>query len=204
MSTGTITISASSAEQYNNEAPGLFSDNIYNNIGTPQVQPQQNAQQAYYQQAQQSQGQPQTYQQPYVQVNQVKEDPILNQFSDEVPGQEQAAQGAQPSQEEAEQSVGFLKGIMNYIKSQAFVDDCNRKAREAGVSPKKVAKTYIGKAAGIVGDSLGIAINTAEIGATGFINLLGNVLNMAISLICRVARGIAAFITGNRTNTMCA
>ena len=89
------------------------------------------------------------------------EDPILIQFSDEPI--------KQPTKEEEKEAKKFLKDVQEYIQSETFVKDCNAKAMKTGQSPRKVATTYIGKVAGIIGDGLGIAVDTVNIGAVGLI-----------------------------------
>ena len=119
-------------------------------------------------------------------------DPILDQFSDEpiVP----------PTEEEVREAKTFLKNVQDYIQSNKFVKDCNTKAMQTGVSPKKVATTYIGKVAGIIGDGLGMAVDTVNIGAVGLIDLISTLLTKAVNLICNIVRGIVRTLTFNRTN----
>lgn len=126
--------------------------------------------------------------------NRGEDDAFYEQFSDEIPQEEF-------SEKEVAKSKGIIKGFCDYLKSSKFMDDCNRKAKQFHVSPKKVAKTYVAKVAGTVGDMLDIAVDTAELGATGLIRLLSNVLCSAVSLICSVARGIFKFFTCGYTAT---
>ena len=122
----------------------------------------------------------------------VVNDPILAKFSDEPI--------KQPTKEEEKEARTFLKNVQDYIQSETFVNDCNKKAMKTGQSPKKVATTYIGKVAGIIGDGLGIAVDTVNIGAVGLIELIGTLLTKAVNLICSIVRGIVAIITFGRTN----
>lgn len=121
--------------------------------------------------------------------NPVEEDPILNQFSDKP-----------ITKEEEKEAKSFLKNVQDYIKSEKFVKDCNQKALETGYPPKKIAKTYIGKIAGTIGDGLGIAVDTANIGAVGLIDLISLALTKTVNLICNIVRGLIGIITFNRTN----
>lgn len=124
------------------------------------------------------------------------EDPILIQFSDEPI--------KQPTKEEEKEAKKFLKDVQEYIQSETFVKDCNAKAMKTGQSPRKVATTYIGKVAGIIGDGLGIAVDTVNIGAVGLIDLINTLLTKAINLICDIVRGIVATVTFGRTNKVTA
>ena len=118
-------------------------------------------------------------------------DPILNQLSDEP---------IEPTKKEVKEARKFLKDIRSYLKSDKFIKDCNEKAMKTGKSPKVVATTYIGKVAGIIGDGLGIAVDTVHIGAVGLIDLIGTLLTKAVTLICNIVRGIINTLTFNRTN----
>lgn len=122
----------------------------------------------------------------------VVSDPILDRLSDEPI--------KQPTKEKEKEARKFLKDVQDYIKSDRFVDDCNAKAMKTGQSPKKVATTYIGKVAGVIGDGLGIAVDTVNIGAVGLIDLISTLLTKAVNLICNIVRGIVATLTFNRTN----
>jgi hypothetical protein len=121
-----------------------------------------------------------------------KSDPILDRLSDEPI--------VEPTKTEEKEARTFLKNVQDYLKSDKFINDCNERAKKTGQSPKKVATTYIGKVAGIIGDGLGIAVDTVNIGAVGLIELIGSLLTKAVNLICNIVRGIVAFITCNRTN----
>lgn len=124
-----------------------------------------------------------------------EEDPIMAQFEDVFEEEKEKY-----DQEEVKKSIGFLKSVKDYIMSRAFVDDCNDMARRKGVAPKRVAKTYLQKVGGIIGDITGTAVDVAEIGAMGLVNLISGIILGAISLIVRVARGLIRFITGGYTN----
>jgi hypothetical protein len=118
-------------------------------------------------------------------------DPILDKLSDEP---------IIPTKEEEKEARKFLKNVQSYLKSDKFVDDCNARAMKTGESPRKVATTYIGKVAGIIGDGLGMAVDTVNIGAVGLIDLISTLLTKAVNLICNIVRGIVATLTFNKTN----
>ena len=119
-------------------------------------------------------------------------DPILDRLSDEPV--------KQPTKAEEKEARKFLKDVQNYLKSDRFVEDCEERASKTGESPRKVAKTYIGKVAGIIGDGLGMAVDTVNIGAVGLIDLISTLLTKAVNIICNIVRGIVRTITFNRTN----
>ena len=119
-------------------------------------------------------------------------DPILDKLSNEPI--------KQPTKKEEKEARKFLKDVQNYLKSDKFVDDCNAKAEKTGQSPLKVGQTYIGKVAGIIGDGLGMAVDTVNIGAVGLIDLISTLLTKAVNLICNIVRGIVRTVTFCRTN----
>ena len=67
----------------------------------------------------------------------VVNDPILSRLSDEPI--------KTPTKEEEKEARSFLKNVQDYLKSDEFVEDCNKKAMKTGQSPLKVGQTYIGK-----------------------------------------------------------
>ena len=121
----------------------------------------------------------------------VANDPILNKLSDK---------HIQPTKEEEKEARKFLKDVQDYLKTDKFISDCNKRAQRTGETPLKVAQSYIGKVAGIIGDGLGMAVDTAEIGAIGLIDLISTLLTKAVSLICSIVKGIVRTVTFGRTN----
>ena len=118
-------------------------------------------------------------------------DPILSKLSDEP---------IKPTKKEEKEARDFLKNVQNYLKTDKFIDDCNKKAQRTGKTPLKVAQDYIGKVAGIIGDGLGMAVDTVNIGAVGLIELISTLLTKAVDLICNIVRGIVRTVTFGRTN----
>lgn len=118
----------------------------------------------------------------------VKADDFLNKFSDK------------PLTEDPDKEAkGKLKSIISYLKSDTFEKDVNRKAYRTGEPPKKVAKNAIAKMFGIVGDILGIAVDTVSCTLNGLIDLLSNILHSGVNLIARVVNGLCRVITFNQT-----
>ena len=122
----------------------------------------------------------------------VANDPILSKFSNEPI--------VKPSKKEEKEARDFLKNVQDYLKTDKFVEDCKKKAQRTGETPLKVAQNYIGKVAGIIGDGLGMAVDTVNIGAVGLIELISTLLTKAVSLICSIVRGIVRTVTFGRTN----
>ena len=123
-----------------------------------------------------------------VKVTPVSDD-FLNKFSD-TPLTED------PDKKEA---TDKLKRFIDYFKSETFEKDVNRKAYKTGKAPKEVAQGAISKAFGVVGDVLGIAVDTVDQTLHGLINLLSTVLHSAVDLITRVVNGLCRIITFNKT-----
>ena len=119
-----------------------------------------------------------------------KADEFLNKFSDkpltEDPEKEKIAK---------EKLNKFIK----YFKSDAFEKDVNRQAYKTGKAPREVAKNAITKAFGLVGDILGIAVDTVDCTLHGLINLLSVALHSAVSLITRIVDGLCRIVTFNQT-----
>lgn len=114
------------------------------------------------------------------------EDDFINQFSDE------------PLKESPEDKTK-LKNIISYLKSERFKKKINSVAYEKGIPPKQVAKGVISKMFGIVGDILGIAVETTYCTLSGLLDLLNTILQKGLDLIAKVVRSITKIITFNQT-----
>ena len=79
----------------------------------------------------------------------IEADDFLNQFSDKPLTEDPNAKKK-------------LNSIIGYLKSNRFKKKVNSEAYKTGVPPKKVAQGVISKAFGIVGDILGIAVDTVS------------------------------------------
>ena len=113
------------------------------------------------------------------------DDEFINQFSDE------------PLTEDPDKTK--LSDIISYLKSNRFKKKVNSIAYKTGIPPKQIAKGVISKAFGIVGDILGIAIDTVSCTLSGLVDLLSNVLHKGIDLITKVVRGLTRIVTFNQT-----
>lgn len=120
-------------------------------------------------------------------IVEIKADDFLNQFSDE------------PLTEDPEKVKHKLSSIISYLKSGRFKKKINSEAYKTGIPPKKIAQGVISKAFGIVGDILGIAVNTVSCTLNGLVDLLSNILHSGINLITRVVNGLCRIVTFNQT-----
>ena len=121
-------------------------------------------------------------------VVEVKADDFLNQFSDEP-----LTKDPDPNARKK------LNSIIDYLKSNRFKKDVNRVAYKTGIPPRQVAKGAIAKAFGVVGDILGIVVDTANYTLNGLVDLLSSLLHKGIDLITRVVNGLCRVITFNQT-----
>lgn len=115
------------------------------------------------------------------------EDDFLKQFSDK------------PLEANPEQAKAKLNGFMKYLKSQKFVDKINAEAMKTGIPPKKLAKGFISKAIGTLGDVLGIAIGTVQMTLNGLLDLIHCILGKGIDIIMNAFRGLVRIVTFNQT-----
>lgn len=116
----------------------------------------------------------------------VKADDFLNQFSDEPLTEDPNAKGK-------------LKSIISYLKSNKFKKKVNSEAYKTGVPPRRIAQGIISKAFGIVGDILGIAVDTISCTLNGLVDLLSGILHKGIDLITKVVNGLCRIVTFNQT-----
>lgn len=119
----------------------------------------------------------------------VKTDDFLNQFSNE------------PLTEDPEQVEGKkkLKSLISYLKSDRFKKKVNSEAYKTGIPPRQIAKGFIAKAFGVIGDILGIAIDAVNYTLNSLVDMLSNILHSGINLISRIANGIYRIFTFNQT-----
>lgn len=105
---------------------------------------------------------------------------------------------------EAKSAKGFFKKFSDYIGSKDFENAVNEKAEKYNVPPKQIAKNFFLKALGIIGDILGIVVNTVcSIIDTG-ITLLATLLHGTVSVIGKAGNGLVSVVTMNQTNAQIA
>ena len=115
------------------------------------------------------------------------ENDLLNQFSDK------------PLTEDPDKVKGKLENLIAYLKSGRFKKKVNSVAYKTGVPPKQVAQGVVSKAFGVVGDILGIAVDTINATLNGLVDLLASILHAGIDLITKVVNGVCRIITFNQT-----
>lgn len=121
-------------------------------------------------------------------VTQPTNDDFLNKFSNE------------PLTEDP-QAKKKLKNMISYLNSERFENKINEEAYKNGIPPRRLAKGIVSKALGVVGDILGIVVNTASCTLSGLIELLHSVLQKGIGLITRILNGVCRIVTFNQTAT---
>jgi hypothetical protein len=100
---------------------------------------------------------------------------------------------------QAKSSKNFFKKFSSYIGSKQFKDDVNEKAEKYKVPPKQIAKNFFLKVLGIIGDILGIVINTVCNIIDMAITVLSTLAKGCVTAVNRVANGIASAVTLNQT-----
>lgn len=120
-------------------------------------------------------------------VIEVSADELLNKFSDK------------PITEDPEKAKGRLKGLIKYLKSSRFEKKVNSEAYKTGIPPRQIAKGIVAKAFGIIGDILGIAVNTVSCTLNGLIDLLSGILHKGVDIITRVVNGVCRIVTFNQS-----
>ena len=114
----------------------------------------------------------------------------LNSFSDKVPVDKEAKE---------KNAIDYLKKLQEFIKGDDFKNQINQTAKKYNVPPKKLAKNFIEKALGTVGDILGIAIEVVCNAGRTIVTIAGTIANGIISLIESIFRGAVSIVTLNKT-----
>lgn len=115
---------------------------------------------------------------------------MFNAFADSIP------QGTH----EQKSAKGFFKKFSNYVGSKNFENAVKEKAEKYKVPPKQIAKNFFLKVLGIIGDILGIVVNTVCSIFDMAITLLATLLHGAVAIVNKVGNAIASIITLNQTN----
>lgn len=106
-----------------------------------------------------------------------------------------------PAQEPAPEvkASKFLSGFLEKIASQEFEQECEEVGKQLNLPKQVVAKNFLMRCLGVIGDCLGIAIETTRGFVHGLIRIISWVLTQSVNVICNVAHGLARFITLNQT-----
>lgn len=115
---------------------------------------------------------------------------LFNAFAENIPN----------DSHEAKNSKNFFKKFSDYVGSDRFKNDVNEKAEKYKVPPKQVAKNFFLKVLGIIGDILGIVVNTACSIIDTAVTLLATLLHGTVSVIGKAGNGLVSIITMNQTN----
>lgn len=115
---------------------------------------------------------------------------MFNAFADSIP------QGTH----EQKSAKGFFKKFSNYVGSKNFEDSVKEKAEKYKVPPKQIAKNFFLKVLGIIGDILGIVVNTVCSIFDMAITLFATLLHGAVAIVNKVGNAIVSVITLNQTN----
>jgi hypothetical protein len=106
---------------------------------------------------------------------------------------------ALPESEENTEKKNFFRRFCDYIKSEKFDATLEEKAEKYKVPKKQIAKNFFLKVLGIIGDALGIVIDTVCNIASTLLALIAKLLNSAICVVNKAMNGLASLITLNQT-----
>lgn len=117
---------------------------------------------------------------------------MFNAFADNIPN----------DSHEAKTAKNMFKQFSNYIGSNDFENSVNEKAEKYKVPPKQIAKNFFLKVLGIIGDILGIVVNTVCNIVDTTVTLLATLLHGAVSVVGKVGNGLVSVISLNQTNAV--
>ena len=109
-----------------------------------------------------------------------------------------------PQVDEAE--VAKAKSVLSKLSSwlgddteKGFRATCEQQEKRTGIPAKVIARNFLDKTLGTIGDVLGIAIGTVRNVAVTIVDIIGAVLKGAVNTICKLADSLARIITLNKT-----
>ena len=100
-----------------------------------------------------------------------------------------------------EEAMGIFDNLKNYFQSGQFAQQCNATSKKTGVPPREIAKGFISKILGTIGDILHIGINVVCSLGNSIIDIITAIAKGAVNTVCNVARGLASIVTLNKTAT---
>jgi hypothetical protein len=121
----------------------------------------------------------------------------IESFSDEVPVDDSTS-NLPRNEKEAKK---FLESFSDFIAGEKFKQCINEKAKKYHIPPKQLAKNFLTKSLGIVGDVLGIAVSTAGNIAHTLVSLISTVVHSGVDLVCKLASALSRIFTLNQTCT---
>ena len=108
-------------------------------------------------------------------------------------------EGNDVSEEQVEESKGFLRRFTSYIQSAGFKDSIMETSKKYNLPPKKVAEGFFQSCLGTIGDVLGIGISAVGNAGHTVVDVLSAILHGAVNVVVFVAQGLARFVTLNKT-----
>lgn len=98
-----------------------------------------------------------------------------------------------------EEAMGIFENLKGFFQSGQFAQQCNTASKKTGIPAKQIAKGFITKILGTIGDILGIGINVVRSFGNGIIEIITAIAKGAVNVVCNVAQGIASIVTFNQT-----
>jgi len=147
----------------------------------------------------------QTAQNTQTQANQQTADNDLNSFTAQFKQMFDTLTENIPNGTHEEKSAkNFFQNFSDYIGSQSFKNSVNEKAEKYNIPPKQVAKNFFLKVLGIIGDVLGIVVNTVCNIVDTAITIMATLLHAGVSIIAKAGNAVTSVITLNQTNVVTA
>ena len=116
--------------------------------------------------------------------------------------QQATATPVEPNQEMSqEEAMNIFDNLKNFFQSGQFAQQCNATSKKTGVPPREIAKGFISKILGTIGDILHIGINVVCSLGNSIIDIITAIAKGAVNTVCNVARGLASIVTLNKTAT---
>ena len=145
-------------------------------------------------------GEPVTPVQPQAQVE--AEEPTAEDMAQQF-GQlfENVASTMNAGSEEERTAKGIFKKFGQYVKSDKFKEDLEEKSEKYKIPPKQLAKNFFLKVLGIIGDILGVVVNTVVGIAYSIADIIGRLLKAGVEAVGKVANGLVRVVSLNQTVT---
>ena len=113
---------------------------------------------------------------------------------------DKVADGMATNMEGEKKKENVFKRFANYIGSKEFKDDLNEKSEKYKVPPKALAKTFFGKVLALLGDALGIVVNTACSIVDTLVSVVSTILHSAVDIVAKAGNALSSLISCNKTN----
>lgn len=113
---------------------------------------------------------------------------------------DKVADGMATNMEGEKKKENIFKRFANYIGSKEFKEDLNEKSEKYKVPPKELAKTFFGKVLALLGDALGIVVNTACSIVDTLVSVVSTILHSAVDIVAKAGNALSSLISCNKTN----